>query len=390
MIIRPLPFSVLISPDKFKGTLTAAEAAEAISRGWKKARPSDSLTIQPISDGGDGFGKLLSPMLNADKQYGNAPNPAGSLVKYSWWLNADKGTAIVESAEIIGLAALMQRGPAPSPMQMDTKGIGRALIKIINGQEPPTEIIVGIGGSATNDGGFGMARELGWLFLDKQNQELTCWTDLSRLESLRTPNPEIWSSGADPAITVAVDVQNPLLGPNGCTRVYGPQKGLQKKDISSAEAALTRLAEVWKMQTGEDAASIPGAGAAGGLGFGMHCFAGARIRPGFEIFAKAAKLETLIQETDLIITGEGQMDKQSMMGKGVGELVKMAQEQDRPCIALAGTINDHDVLENQIGTCRAITELTSVPEAMARAAYWLEKLAHEAARYWRPHESQVT
>jgi len=166
-----------------------------------------------------------------------------------------------------------------------------------------------------------------------------------------------------------------LLGPNGCTRVYGPQKGLREEYIPQAEAALARLAEVWGTQMGEDVASLPGAGAAGGLGFGLRCFAGAKIQSGFEIFAEAAGLDALLREVDVVVTGEGAMDRQTVMGKGVGELAKRARANGCRCVGLAGMVKDRPALAEVLDDCRALTDLTTTTEGQVNAARWLEKLA---------------
>src|ERR1019366_4061038 len=166
--------------------------------------------------------------------------------------------------------------------------------------------IVGIGGSATNDGGFGMARALGWRFYNTHREELKEWWRLRELADARPPERALPYD-----ITVAVDVANPLLGAKGCSRVYGPQKGLRPQDFELAEKCLDRLAAVLRKQHGIDSAKTAGAGAAGGLGFGLMAFAGARMESGFEVFARCARLDDRISEADLVITGEGRMDSQT-------------------------------------------------------------------------------
>ena len=304
---------ILIAPDKFKGTLTAWQAAKAISRGWKKARPDDKLTQLPISDGGDGFGPLMANALYASPITIDSKDATGNKIEASIWQTDDRVT-LIESANLIGLSMLPKE--QRNPFTVDSAGLGLALQS--DAAQNSSHCYIGIGGSATNDGGFGMATALGWSFRDKDQQSISSWPNLAQLISIKPPDTQLSFP-----LTTAVDVQNPLLGPNGCTRVYGPQKGLRGEDIPKAEAALTRLVEVWEAQTGEDAASLPGAGAAGGLGFGLHCFTGAEIRSGFEIYAEAAGLEELLSETDVVVTGEGAMDRQTVMGKGVCELAKM-------------------------------------------------------------------
>ena len=369
-----MPLNVLIAPDKFKGTLTAPEAAAAMARGWSIAQAEDRLVQSPISDGGDGFGPLLAKILNGILFTAKTQNAVGQAVDAEYWITPD-GTALIESANTIGLAMLKPRDRRP--MENDSAGLGIVLQEAI--KAGASRAIVGIGGSATNDGGFGIARQLGWQFLDAAETEITHWPDLARLATIWEPD----NVKAFKKFTVAVDVQNPLLGADGCTRVYGPQKGLTAEDFPKAESALERLAEVWRSQTGEDATNLPGSGAAGGLGFGLHCFMGAVIRPGFELFAEASKLEAQLAAADVVLTGEGAMDRQTVMGKGVGELAKLAHQHDCDCIGLAGVVEDRPSLDEHFHTCLALTELTEARNAKQNAAEWLEKLANETAMDYR-------
>jgi len=240
---------------------------------------------------------------------------------------------------------------------------------------PPGMLGVGIGGSATNDGGFGVARALGWSFLDGAGREIVRWLDLTKLASLRPPaGPRLFDD-----LTVAVDVQNPLLGLRGCTRVYGPQKGLSSEDFRLAERALARLAAVVKSQFHRDYAANPGAGAAGGLGFGLVSFAGAKLCPGFELFAHHARLKDRIRSADMIVTGEGAMDESTMMGKGVGQIAAMCRKLNKPCIGLAGQVKTRSGIQSTFVQAHGMTELTSEECAKKEPAFWLEKLAAKVA-----------
>ncbi len=365
-----MPASVLIAPDKFKGTLTAPQAAQAIANGWRAARPQDEIVEQPISDGGDGFGPLLAAALGAEKIPVQTVNADDQPITACYW-KAPNGSALVESANIIGLAML--RDDQRRPMAIDSTGLGIALQQL--SQSEAKEIIVGIGGSATNDGGFGAARALGWIFLDEQSREIKRWTELSQLTKIVRPQ------NAFPfPITVAVDVQNPLLGAQGCSRIFGPQKGLRESDLPQAEAALARLADIWTNQTGENTATRPGAGAAGGLGFGLNCFAGATIQPGFDLFAEATGLPKMLSHADWMITGEGSMDQQTAMGKGVGELAQLARQNNCRTIVLSGMIEGREALQPHFDQIRALTEITSPSKAKENAAQWLEELAHQTAQ----------
>ncbi len=366
-----MALKVLISPDKFKGTLTAKQAAKAIARGWKVTRPDDRQTLLPISDGGDGFGPLLGKLLGARVRHKTTVDAAHRPIKSRWWLEPKSRTAVIESANVVGLA-MLPRGKF-HPFDLDTFGLGKVLQHATTAGA--TRCIIGIGGSATNDGGFGVARALGWRFLKRDGNDIERWPDLASLHLTQPPKQRRLFS----KLTVAVDVKNSLLGQNGASHVYGPQKGLRAADIPLADAALRRLATVWAKQNG-CATKLPGAGAAGGLGFGLHCFLGAEIESGFGLFARMAKLPQLMGRHDLIITGEGAMDRQTVMGKGVGELAKMARKYGCDCFALAGKIEDAKKLNRYFDKSAALTDLTSSRKAETEAAKWLERLAGNLAR----------
>jgi glycerate kinase len=361
------PRRILIAPDKFKGTLTADQAARAIAAGWRKVHPRDAVTLAPISDGGDGFGAILGSTFGARARRVSTVNAAGEKIRATWWMEPDSGTAIIESANIIGLAML----PAGRfhPFQLDTTGLGQVLKAAA--QAGARRCFVGIGGSATNDGGFGLARELGWRFLTGKGAEITSWTNLPDLREIRAPAKHRLFR----QLNVAVDVSNPLLGKLGCSRIYGPQKGLQKADFAAAEKALSALAKA----RGEDFAKEPGAGAAGGLGFGLSAFANARLQPGFSLIAKALNLRTLIRRSDLVLTGEGMMDRSTAMGKGTGELATLCGELNRPCIGLGGRVEDRAALRGRFADCHAVVEIAGSEAAMARPAHWLASLAKSVA-----------
>jgi glycerate kinase len=362
--------NVLVVPDKFKGTLTASQAAEAIARGWRSVRPGDQLELLPMSDGGDGFGEIMSQLFGAAPKVTSTIDAAHRRCDATWWLDEQTGTAIIESARIIGLAQL----PGGfHPFDLDTHGLGIVLKDAASAGA--RRCMVGIGGSATNDGGFGMARELGWTFSDERGGKLERWTDLDQLASIARPQqPKLFDE-----LIVAVDVQNPLLGPEGCSRVYGPQKGLQPKNIPVAERHLEQLATVLKQQLSLDFADTPGAGAAGGLGFGLLSFAGARLVGGFELFAEQARLAERMKHCDLVITAEGAIDRQTLMGKGVGQIAKLCRNSGIPCIAMAGVVQKREDAQTLFAQTHALTDITSTEEAMTRADHWLERLAARAA-----------
>jgi glycerate kinase len=368
--------NVLIAPDKFKGTLTARAAAEAMARGWRQARPTDHVTLFPISDGGDGFGELVGAGLGARTEPVATVDAAHQPCTANWWWDPKSRTAIIEAAQANGLARLL--AGKHHPFDLDTFGLG-AVIAAAHAMGA-CQCLIGIGGSATNDGGFGMARSLGWTFFDERGTKIERWTELHLLSRCQPPQTTGWPS----EILVAVDVQNPLLGSAGCTRVYGPQKGLREEDFDLAERCLGRLADVMESQSGCRVAKEPGTGAAGGLGFGLCSFLGARLVPGFGLFAEHTGLKARLAEADLVLTGEGSIDKSTLMGKGVGELAALCREAKKPCLGLAGAVNDRAAAAQFFTRTYAMSpDLTDRATAMANNAEWLARVTSRAATAFR-------
>jgi glycerate kinase len=367
-----MALKVLIAPDKFKGTLPAPAVAEAIARGWRKVRPEDSLLFLPMSDGGEGFGEVLSRLLGAKVQMVQTVDAAHQPIIAQWWLERETRTAIIESATTIGLALL----PAGKfhPFELDTFGLGAVLHAAANAGAK--RCLLGIGGSATNDGGFGLARSLGWRFFNRRGKEIQRWTELAALARVESPK----APARFGELMVAVDVQNPLLGASGCTRVFGPQKGLRAGDFKMAEQCLARLAKVAEAQFGFKCAEEPGTGAAGGLGFGLRCFARAKLESGFEVFSRHADLVRRVKAAQLILTGEGRVDEQTFMGKGVGRLAGMCRDSGVPCIVFAGEISAAaQALEIFRRAYALVPELTSHEHSLSDPAIWLAKAAGIAA-----------
>lgn len=320
-----------------------------------------------MSDGGDGFGAVLGELLRAKIQKVKTVDAAHRPCEANWWWEPKTKTAVIESANIIGLAKLP---PGKfHPFNLDTFGLGAVILAAK--KKGARHCVIGIGGSATNDGGFGVARSLGWKFFDRNGVAIERWTELDRLARIASPTRTRWFK----ELIVAVDVQNPLLGARGATRVYGPQKGLRPEDFAKAEKCLRTLANVSKSHT-----KTPGAGAAGGLGFGLMAFLGAKAKPGFELFMRFAKLEKRLRAADLVITGEGCIDQSTFMGKGVGEIGRRSQKHKIPCIALAGAITARDSAERFFAEAHALSEVTSSENAKAEPARWLGQLAERTAK----------
>ncbi len=369
---------VLIVPDKFKGTLTAAEAAAAIAEGWRQGRPRDELDLLPMSDGGDGFGEILGQRLGAAPRTVETVDAAHRPIQARFWWQEARKIALIESAQVIGLAQL-----PPGrfhPFELDTYGLG-AVFRAAAALRP-REWFIGIGGSATNDAGFGLARALGWQFGDRNGVALERWTELPHLASVAPPTQPLRLRGA----AVAVDVTSPLLGRYGATQVFGPQKGIRPEDIKPAERCFRRLVRVMVTRSASlrGMEKRPGAGAAGGLGFGLEAFLGLPLVPGFVGFARLTQLRRWVRAADLVITGEGAIDLSTVaLGKGVGRVGNLARHYHKPCIALAGAWEPGAFAARPFTAVAAIAPtLTSATAAMAEPRRWLAELARRAATAW--------
>lgn len=319
---------ILIAPDKFKGTLSAGRVCELIEAGIRQVLPDADITSCPVADGGDGFAEVMAGQLGGEWVECRAQNAMGRNLVARYALCGE--TAVMEMSEASGIRQL---DPGSlDPLRATTYGTGQMMRHAIE-QSGAKRIVMGIGGSATNDAGCGMAAALGVVFLD-QNGE--------RLDPTPESLPHCVKIDASkrlplPAIFVACDVDNPLLGARGAVRVYGPQKGVTEDDIDGLEEVLARVVEL----TGDKhLASFPGAGAAGGLGFGLLSFCDAALVPGFELVADEIGLMSKIHASDLVITGEGKYDWQTLSGKGPAGVAAMAHEAGRPVMLIAGIIEE--------------------------------------------------
>ena len=319
---------VLISPDKFKGSLDAGAAAEALRAGWLSARPFDECRCLPIADGGEGFLDAIESTGNWVGSESTVRGPLGEMVVAKVLLSGSQ--AAMETSAACGLQLVPPE--LRNPSGITTYGVGELLLR--TAALDVSLLYAGLGGSASIDGGFGMARALGFRFLDAQGLPIGDGPlDLIRLQRIVPP-----ANLTLPRILAASDVNTLLLGQDGCTHVFGPQKGLRPGEASLFEEALAQLVEVGRRDLGTDFSTSPGSGAAGGLGFGFLSFCRARIVPGFELIAEILQLEAHLQWADLILTGEGSLDSQSLVGKAPVALARMAQDQNKPVACFAGTI----------------------------------------------------
>lgn len=325
---QPMARRILIAPDKFKGSLSAPEAADAIAVGIRKIDPTAELDLCPIADGGEGFMETLAAALDGSWVHCSAVDALGRPVD-SKYVVAEMDTGPVAIMEMAETAGLWRLSPEErNPLEATTRGTGMQMAHAISNYGV-SRIIMGIGGSATNDGGCGMASALGVLFLDEAGVPID-------------PNPSNFSSIhrmdmeqriALPIITAACDVDNPLLGERGATAIFSAQKGATDVGKVALEAALEHLVAT---SEGEGASRLPGAGAAGGLGFGLLHFAGAKLVSGFDLLADLLKLEDRIKSADHVVTGEGSIDHQSLSGKGPVALAKLAASYSIPVTGFCG------------------------------------------------------
>jgi glycerate kinase len=324
-----------------------------------------------MSDGGDGFGEIIGGMMGAEPIAVDTMNSAHRIHTAYFWFDRKTTTAVIETAQVNGLALYP---PAKyHPFELDTFGLGRVFQKAV--EVGAKKAIVGIGGSSTNDGGLGLACALGWKFFDERGASITKWTEMDEIRTLAPPQQSL-----DLEVTVAVDVQNPLLGPNGCSRIYGPQKGLREGDMEKAETCLANLSRVVKWQCDHDYAVEPGAGAAGGLGFGLRAFMNGKFVSGADLFAEAAHLDERLATADILISGEGAIDAQSLMGKGVGSIFERARKAGVRRIGLAGCIGELVSSDRDLQLMSIVPNLATLEEAKAYPSKYLSRLASEAAK----------
>ena len=349
---------ILIAMDKFKGSLTATQAGEAVARALHPL-PSD---VCPIADGGEGTAEAMVAATGGHWMEVKVTDAIGrsSLIRYGM---APNGDAVMEMSAASGLAQVSDE--PLNPHAASTYGTGLMMLDAM--ERGARRIVIGIGGSATNDGGMGMAQALGYRFLDAQDKPVERLPqDFEQVQRIERP------AAAMPEVLVASDVDNPLLGERGATRVYGAQKGVN--DVDFFEARLTKLADMVRRDLGVDHRDVPGAGAAGGLGFGLMSFCNAKLVGGFELIAEVSGLEARIARSTLVITGEGRVDSQTLCGKGPAGVAAMARRHGVPVVAVAGAVEDAQAVRDCFTEAYAIKPAAMpLEEAMRRGAELIEE-----------------
>ncbi len=358
---------IILAPDSFKGSLTSLQVANAFEKGVKRVLPKATCIKVPMADGGEGTVQSLVDATGGKFIYKNVTGPLGKPVKARYGLLADGETAVIEMAEASGLP--LATGKNRNPMKTTTYGTGELMMDAA--KRGASKIIIGIGGSATNDGGVGMAQAIGVRFLNKESKEITEYgaggmlgkiasVDMSQL------SPELKKT----RIVVACDVNNPLCGKQGASHVFGPQKGATPAMVKTLDANLKHLATIVKRDLKKDISKQKGAGASGGLGFGLVAFSRATMKSGIDIVLEATQIKKHFKKADLVITGEGQVDFQTAFGKTPAGVAKAAKKFGVPTIAIGGGITDdaNNIFKHGIdGLESSITRDMTLEDAIRRS-----------------------
>lgn len=355
---------VVLAPDKFSGTLSAAETARTLAEGWRRARPDDEVVAVPMADGGEGTLDVVAAAVPQARWFEvEVADPLG-IATHAQWLLLPDGTALVESARACGLGLLPPE--RRDPLRATTYGVGQLIAAAE--RAGARRILVGLGGSATVDGGAGMAIALGHRLLRADGNGVkvgALWLrDLERIQPRGPLSVPVYG---------LADVDSPLLGERGAVAVFAPQKGARREDLPVLERALERIADVAERDLdGGPWRDLPGAGAAGGLGFGLTAFCGAALESGAERVAQLVGLEAALADADAVVTGEGALDGQTSAGKVAAHVLAVARARGIPALAVAGRIED--------GAGAAFDATAELgPEGRERAAELVAERARELA-----------
>lgn len=373
---------IVIAPDKFKGSLTGFEYCEAVEKGLRMAMPEAEIVKKPLADGGDGTIDIVKHYTQGEKILLTAHGPLFELLQTGYVFSRPKGVAFLEMAEVSGLKLLKEE--ERNCMHTTSFGFGELIVDAI--ENGANELILGIGGSATNDGGMGMAKALGFRFLDASGHDLQpIGSNLSRIQKI--DSTKLHPKLNEVEVKVACDVTNPLYGPDGAAQVYGSQKGASNEEIELLDKGLQNYAKVLEETFGVDVQQLKGAGAAGGMGAGACVFLNATLVSGIDLVKNIADFDASIQDADWIITGEGQLDLQTLSGKTIAGVLSSAKTYDVPVAALCGSVTISHKEQKAFGLdymTSIVKGVSSLEEAMANsyenlvdAAYNFAKLVKE-------------
>jgi len=331
---------VVVATDSFKGCLSSLDAGLAIKRGILKVSSDAKVDVFPISDGGEGLSQALEKHFETEKKEIIVTGPDFIKVRAMYGLNLEKGLAVIEMASAAGLPLVKGE---KDPKSATTYGVGELINDAID--QGARKFIIGIGGSATNDGGMGMLSALGFGFLDQDGNKVPP-TPLGLKDLVSIDLSHVRKELNECSFTVACDVDIPLCGANGCSRIFGPQKGANPKDIEDMDSWLLKYAEMTKEIYPEADKDVPGSGAAGGMGFALRSYLGALLKPGIDIAITETGLEEKIAQADFVVTGEGRIDGQTVMGKVVSGVAKVAKRYGKPVAAVCGSVSQDAILQD--------------------------------------------
>jgi glycerate 2-kinase len=366
---------IIVAPDKFKGSLTSFEVCDAIQKGIHEADKDANVLPYPMADGGDGFAAIMKHYLGTTTVHCNTKDPLLRNIKASYEWNESGKTAIIEMAVASGLVLLSEE--QRNPMKASTYGTGILVKDAID--KGARKIILGLGGSATNDAGTGILAALGFRLMDDKNNELLpSGENLLLIHKIIPP-----SSLSHLSWQIACDVKNTLYGANGAAYVYGPQKGATDKQVEQLDKGLQHFATVIRRETGKDVAHIPGAGAAGGIAAGLMSFFDVTLASGIQMVIDASSIVQAMDDADLVLTGEGKIDEQSKEGKVVSVIAALAHQKQIPVIAICGNADTTEQLLkklklSEIKTVRSL--VASDKEAMENAGEFVRRIATQLAK----------
>lgn len=371
---------VVIAIDSFKGSLGSVEAGNAAAEGVRRAVPGAECVVRPLADGGEGTVAALTDGLGGELRKVSVTGPLGAPAVTRYGLLPD-GRAVMEMAEASGIT-LVPAGER-DPMRATTRGVGEMILDAV--RNGASKFVIGIGGSATNDGGAGMLQALGWRLLDAKGRDLPPGgAALARIVSIEPPPDADRLRGLE--FRIACDVRNPLCGKEGASAVFGPQKGATPEMVAGLDAALRRFASVADPEG--RAAEAPGAGAAGGLGFAFSAFLGAELVPGVDLILGETRLDDFMDGADVVVTGEGRLDAQTVMGKAPAGVARLAKAHGAKVIAFCGCVGDGAEAVNGAGIDAffpVLRKVATLEEALdpVNAAANLAATAEQAFRCFR-------
>ncbi|HEX2235384.1 MAG TPA: glycerate kinase [Actinomycetota bacterium] len=372
---------VLIAPDKFKGTLRASEAARAMARGAQRSSAGCSTIVVPLADGGEGTVQALLEALGGELVAARVHGPLGAPVDGGFAL-LGRGRAAVEMSSGAGLAQVPEG--RLDALRASSRGAGELVSTALD--RGARDVVVGVGGSASTDGGTGAARVLGWRFVDRRGGDLD--PGGGALRSLaRIDGDGVDERLGECSIVGACDVSNPLLGPAGAAHVFAPQKGASAREVDALEEGLGQLADRIRADLGIEVASAWGAGAGGGMGAGLLAFFGASLEPGFELVARVVGLDARVGQADLVLTGEGRLDAQSLGGKVPVGVAARARAHGVPCVAIAGDVllDAHEARAAGFSATFSLVRAVGAQRAREHAAAALEEVAADAVERAAAH-----